>query len=75
MDVFITLVQGANTHAIKATVLRNGASAMITTYGEMYNNISLASFSADVSGGAIRLLVTPTSATSTVINAVRTSLD
>ena len=74
-DALVTVVQGANTHVVKAIVLRNGAAAMITTYGEMYNNISLASFSADVNAGSIRLLVTPTSATSTVFNAVRTSLD
>ena len=75
IDVFVTAIQGANTHVVKATILRNGASAMITTYGEMYNTTSLVSFSADVSAGAIRLLITPTSATSTVFNAVRTSLN
>ena len=74
-DALVTVVQGADTHVVKATVLRNGASAMVTTYGEMYNNVSLASFSADVSGGAIRLLVTPASVSSTVFNAVRTSLN
>lgn len=74
MSVLVYIVQGANTHCVNATVLRNGSSAMLTTYGEMYNNISLASFTADVSGGAIRLLVNPTSASSTVFSAVRTSL-
>jgi hypothetical protein len=47
---------------------------MITTYAEMYNTSALANFTADVSGGLLRLLVTPTSATSTVFSAVRTSL-
>jgi hypothetical protein len=47
---------------------------MLTTYGEMYTSTSLVSFTADVSGGDIRLLITPASATSTVFNAVRTSL-
>jgi len=75
MTVLVTAVQGSNTHVVNATVLRNGSSAMLTTYGEMYNNTSLVSFTADVSAGAIRLLITPTSATSTVFNAVRTSLD
>ena len=75
MSVLVTAVQGANTHVVNATVLRNGSNAMLTTYGEMYNNTSLVSFTADVSGGNIRLLITPASATSTVFNAVRTSLD
>jgi hypothetical protein len=75
MSVLVTAVQGANTHVVNATILRNGATAMLTTYGEMYNNTSLVSFTADVSGGLIRLLITPASATSTVFNAVRTSLN
>jgi len=76
MSVMITAVQGANVHCVNATVLKTGAStAMLTTYGEMYNTSSLVSFTADVSGGITRLLITPTSATSTVFNAVRTSLD
>jgi hypothetical protein len=74
MDVFVTAVQGANTHVVKATVLRNGATAMLTTYGEMYNTSSLASFTADTSSGDLRLLITPASATSTVFTAVRTAL-
>jgi len=76
MSVMITAVQGANVHCVNATVLKTGAStAMLTIYGEMYNTSSLVSFTADVSGGITRLLITPTSATSTVFNAVRTSLD
>jgi hypothetical protein len=76
MSGFINIIQGANVHCLNYTALRvDATTAMITTYGEMYNNISLASFTADVSAGVLRLRVTPTSATSTVFNAVRTSLD
>jgi len=55
-------------------VLRNGASAMITTYGEMYSTAALATFSADIDSGNLRLRVTPASATSTTFTYVRTSL-
>jgi len=75
MTVLVYIVQGANVHCVNATVLKTGATtAMLTTYGEMYNNISLASFAADVSGANLRLAVQATSATSTVFSAVRTSL-
>lgn len=74
MTILVNIIQGADVHCVNATVLRNGATAMLTTYGEMYNTTPLATFTADVSGGAVRLLVTPTSATSTVFSAVRTSL-
>jgi hypothetical protein len=75
MTGLINIIQGTNVHCLNYTVLRTGATtAMLTTYGEMYNNIPLGNFSADVSGGSLRLLVTPTSATSTTFSVVRTSL-
>jgi hypothetical protein len=75
MTGLVNIIQGTNVHCVNVTVLRvDATTAMLTTYGEMYNNISLASFSADVNAGDLRLLVNPTSATSTVFSVVRTSL-
>ena len=75
MTGLINIIQGANVHCLNYTALRTGAStAMLTTYGEMYSGSALATFTADVSGGILRLLVTPASATSTVFSVVRTSL-
>ena len=75
MTGLINIIQGSNVHCVNYTALKTGTStAMITTFGEMYNTSALANFTADVSGGLLRLLVTPTSATSTVFSAVRTSL-
>jgi hypothetical protein len=75
MTGLVNIVQGANVHCVNYTALRiDATTAMLTTFGEMYNTSALANFTADVSGGNIRLLVTPTSATSTVFSAVRTSL-
>ena len=74
-SALIYIVQGTNVHTVNATVLRvDATTALLTTYGEMYNNIPLANFTGDVSGGNLRILVTPTSATSTLFTAVRTSL-
>jgi len=75
MSGMINIIQGANVHCINFTTLRvDATTALLTTYGEMYNTSSLASFTADVSGGNLRLLITPASATSTVFSVVRTSL-
>jgi hypothetical protein len=75
MTGLVNIKQGTNVHCVNYTALRiDSTTAMITTYGEMYNTSVLANFSADVSGGLLRLLITPTSATSTVFSAVRTSL-
>jgi hypothetical protein len=75
MTGLINIIQGTNVHCLNYTALRiDATTAMLTTYAEMYNNISLGSFTADVSGGNLRLLVNPTSATSTVFSVVRTSL-
>jgi len=75
MKCVVYIVEGANVHTVEALVLRvDATTAMLTTYGEMYNTTALATFTADVSGGEVRLLVTPASATSTVFSVVRTSL-
>jgi hypothetical protein len=76
MTGLINIVQGANVHCVNFTAVRvNVTTALLTTFAEMYNTSSLATFTADVSGGDVRVLVTPASATSTIFNAVRTSLD
>jgi hypothetical protein len=71
----VYIVQGTDVHTVEALVLRTGAStALVTTYGEMYNTSALATFAADTSGGAIRLLVTPANTTSMLFTSVITSL-
>jgi hypothetical protein len=75
MTGLINIIQGSNVHCLNYTVLRvDATTALLTTYAEMYNTSSLASFTADVSSGSLRLRVTPASATSTVFSVVRTSL-
>lgn len=76
MTGLINIIQGANVHCVNFTVVRvNATTALLTTFAEMYNTSSLATFTADVSAGDVRVLVTPASATSTIFSAVRTSLD
>jgi len=61
-------------HTVGFTTLRNGASAMLTTYGELYTAAALANFTADISGSNMRLLATPATANNTRFNIVRTSV-
>jgi hypothetical protein len=62
-------------HALEALAFRKGTTAYLTTYAEMYTASALATFTADVSGGAIRILATPASTNSTTFTVARISLD
>jgi hypothetical protein len=62
-------------HALEALAFRKGTTAYLTTYAEMYTASALATFTADVSGGAIRILATPTTTNSTTFTVARISLD
>jgi len=62
-------------HICEALLIEQDATtALLAVYGEMYSSTSLASFSADVSGGNVRLLVTPASTNSTTFTYLRDSL-
>jgi len=77
MKAVISVVDNVTTqrHILEALLFRQGTTAYITTYAEMYSNVALATFSADVSGGALRLLATPASTNSTTFTVIRTSID
>jgi hypothetical protein len=60
---------------LEALLFQQGGNAFLTTYAEMYSTAALAVFSADVSGGALRLRATPASANSTAFTVIRTSID
>lgn len=62
-------------HTVSFTALRNGATAMLTTYGELYTASALATFTADISGSSVRLLATPASSNNTTFTVVRTSIN
>jgi hypothetical protein len=51
----------ANTdyHATELLLIHDGTNAYTTEYGTIFTNESLATFSADISSGAVRLLVSP----------------
>ena len=69
-DVQIT--RGSLYHTTTIKILHDGTNTYITEYGTINTGTSLASFSSDIDSGNVRLLATPTSATSTVFKIVRT---
>jgi len=69
----VQATSGSDIHVFECLVMHNGTTAYITTYGEMMSNSSLTTVSADISGSLVRLLVTPTNA-STVYKVTKTSI-
>ena len=53
-------------HTSEILIIHDGTTAYITEYAIVFTSTSLASFDADVSGGNVRLLVTPTNTTNTI---------
>jgi hypothetical protein len=62
-------------HMLEALAFKKSTTAYLTTYAEMYTSAALATFTADVSAGAIRILATPASTNSTTFTVARISLD
>jgi hypothetical protein len=53
-------------HATEIMIMHDGTDVFTTEYGTMWSNASLGTFSADLSGGNIRLLFTPANVNTTV---------
>ncbi|MFM7854969.1 MAG: hypothetical protein ACKO96_24350, partial [Flammeovirgaceae bacterium] len=60
----VQAVCGSNVHVTEIRVFHDGSTCSIMEYGTAFT-INLASFSADITGGNIRLLTTPTQSGST----------
>jgi hypothetical protein len=68
VEYMIQATQGTNYHATKILSIHNGTTAYNSEYGTIYNNTTVGVFDVDVSGGNMRLLVTPSSASTTNYN-------
>lgn len=53
-------------HITKVILYHDGSNAFSVEYAQMFNNLNLASISADINSGNLRLLVTPANSTTTV---------
>lgn len=62
----VQVTSGSSYQSSEVLLVHDGTTAYITEYAVITTGSSLATFSADVSGGNMRLLVTPTNAVSTI---------
>ena len=62
----VQMESGGSFHVININIVNSEGSAQVTTYGSIYNGPSLATFSANVSGGFVNLIITATQASTTV---------
>jgi hypothetical protein len=76
VEFTIQATQGTNYHVTKILSFHDGSIAYNSEYGMMYNNESVGAFDVDISGGNIRLLVVPASASSTTytVNFIATKI-
>jgi hypothetical protein len=65
VEYMIQATRGTNYHVTKILAIHDGSLAYPSEYGIIYTNGSLGDFDVDISGGNMRLLVTPTSSSST----------
>jgi len=68
-DVQVT--SGSSYHSCSVNILHDGTSAYLSEFGDIWTSTALAIFDADISGGLVRLLVTPVNA-ATTFKAVKT---
>ena len=74
VEYMVQGTQGTNYHSTKILVVHDGVTAYLTEYGTVYNVATVASYDVDISGGNLRLLATPSSASSTTFKVSFTSI-
>ena len=74
VEYLIQAKSGNDTHVSKVLLIHNGTDVTITEQNTLSSSAYLASYSADITLGNIRLLVTPASATSTTVKVVATAI-
>jgi hypothetical protein len=70
----VSMSKGSAYHSTEVILVHEGSNVILTSYGTLKSE-TLATIDADISGSDVRLLVTPSSATSTVIKFDRTLVE
>ena len=70
----IAMLEGSDFHSTEVVLVHDGSTVTMTQYGTLKSS-SLATFDADISGDNVRLLITPASASSTIVKFDRTVVD
>ena len=65
VEYLISIISGSAYQTTKIVIIHDGTSVYITEFGTVLTGALLASFSADISGGNLRLLTTPINAVTT----------
>jgi hypothetical protein len=74
VEYLIQAKSGSDTHISKILLIHNGTDVTITEQNTLSSSAYLASYSADIDSGNIRLLVTPASTASTTVRVVATAI-
>ena len=69
----VQVTSGTDYHVTEILVIHNGTNVYMTEYAAIYDNVALATFDSDISGGYVRLLATPTN-TGSSIRVYRTAM-
>lgn len=62
----IQMTSGTDYHATEVLLIHDGTTVHMTEYGTIFTNASLGTVNSDISGGLVRLLVTPANINTTV---------
>jgi hypothetical protein len=71
----VQVTRGSNYHTVDFIIVHDGTTTYNTEFAIVKTSDTLASFNSDISGGNVRLLITPSSADSTTFKAIRTSIN
>ena len=71
----IQVTEGTNYNMTSINVLHDGTNAYMTEYGTINQPIGIATFSTDISGGALRLIGYPSFASETTFKVVFTAIE
>lgn len=66
VSYFVQVTSGSAYHCCNLSVIHDGTLVYITGFGDIVTGAALVTFDADISGGNLRLLVTPVNAVTTI---------
>ena len=67
----IQITRGTEYHVTSLNIVHDGTDVYVTEFGTINTGTTLATFAADINSGNVRILATPSSATSTVFKMYR----
>ena len=70
----LQVTSGTGFHAAEFVIVHNGTSTFNTEYAIVMTGNALATFDSDISGGNVRLLITPASTSSTTFKLIRSAI-